>query len=250
MSVIKPHIARIAREFWSRAGKRSQPTYDIIGAVHLLLPVDIVSLSELSLRKVELWLAERNVALSIEINDRHLHGFILTHRGSGFIFINGTDSEEERRYTVAHEASHFILDYKIPRDKAIEKLGEQIIEVLDGDRNPTNDERIDGLLTSVNVQPYTHLLEKSGDGSFNNVKIFDSENDADALAIELLAPNASVIKYIRANKGKLSFYDFQDHALGILIEKYMLPVAIAKEYSLRLAYVATGGPSLLSKLGL
>lgn len=249
MSIIKPHIARIAREFWSKAGKRRLPTFDIVGAVSLILPVDIVSLSELSLKKVEQWLSERKVVLNIDMNDRHLHGFILTFKGSGFIFINGTDSEEERRFTVAHEASHFILDYKLPRVKAIEKFGPKIIEVLDGDRNPTNEERIDGLLSSVSVQPYTHLLEKVGDGSFDSIKIFDSENDADALAVELLAPSANVIKDTKIGNPKISFDDFRTHSLQILREKYMLPEAVAKDYSLRLSYVATGGPSLLSKLG-
>lgn len=250
MAIIKPHITRIARDFWSLTGKKYSPGCDIIGAVHLVLPVDIISLSELSLVKIERWLLERGVGLSIEADNRVLHGFIITHAGSGIIFINGTDSEEERRYTIAHEISHFILDYKIPRDKAIAKMGNQITEVLDGLRNATVEERIDGLLGDIRVQPYTHLLEKTGDGSFNSVTVFDAENEADSLAVELLAPNSNVIKNTKNGQSKISFSDFQSRCLNLLVSDYMLPETVAKEYAVRLSYLATGAPSLISKLGL
>jgi Zn-dependent peptidase ImmA (M78 family) len=249
MRLIKPHIVKTAREFWSKIDQKINPPYDISGAVNLILPIDIISLSELSLRRIEQWLKERSIFLNIEVDDRDLHGFILFFRGSGFIFINGTDHEDERRYTIAHEASHFILEYQQPRDKAIKKLGNQIKEVLDGYREPTPQERIDGLITAVNLQPFMHLLEKAGDGSFNSIKIFNSENDADDLALELLAPNSYIIKGIVTSKEKLPFEDFKERCFRILMKKYKLPESIAKQYSVRLAYVATGAPSILSKLG-
>jgi Zn-dependent peptidase ImmA (M78 family) len=178
-----------------------------------------------------------------------LHGFILISRGSGFIFVNGMDIEEERRYTIAHEASHFLLDYKTPRDVAMKKLGESILEVMDGFREPTIEERIDGTLTSVTIKPYTHLLEKVGDGTFNNIEILNSENEADALALELLAPSSIVIKDINPNKNRISFYDFKNQCYQILRSKYLIPDSIAVAYSSKLAYTATGAPSLVSKLG-
>lgn len=249
MHFIKPHIARIAKEFWLKTSPKGTFPFDICGAVSLALPLDIISLSELSLKKIVQWLGKRNLNLNIDADDRFLHGFIITFRGSGFIFVNGTDLEEERRYTVAHEASHFILDYKQPRDKTIKKLGKGIEDVLDGYRDPTVNERIDGALTAVNVQPYTHLFEKVGDGSFNSMVVFDSENNADSLALELLAPHYSVIRDTFNGNRTLPFSHFAEQCSKILIEKYRLPESIAKQYSLRLAYMATGGPSLLSKLG-
>ena len=114
----------------------------------------------------------------LAFDDRLLHGFILISRGSGFIFVNGTDSEEERKYTIAHEASHFLLDYKLPRDTAVKKLGRTILEVIDGYREPTIEEKVDGMLYSAMIKPYTHLLEKVGDGTFKNLNILNSENDA------------------------------------------------------------------------
>jgi len=249
MQIAKPYIASIAREFWKQTKLKPNPPYDIQGAVNLILPVDIVSLSELSVKKIEQWLEDRNITFSIGVDDRSLHGFILTFKGSGFIFIDGTDLENERRYTIAHEASHFILDYKIPRDKAIERHSVDIIEVLDGLREPSNEERIEGVLSAVSIKPYMHLLEKSGDGAFIDLRILDAENDADSLALELLAPAAKVIREAKQGKKKPVFAEYKDRCLAILMEKYELPGFISEEYASRIAYAVTGGSSILTKLG-
>jgi Zn-dependent peptidase ImmA (M78 family) len=249
MRIISPIITKVAKEFWKNAGGNSTFPCDITGAVNIALPIDIVSLSELSLNKIQTWLTERKVFLNLEIDNRLLHGFIIISRGTGFIFVNGTDTEEERRYTIAHEASHFLLDYKLPRDISVNKLGEGILEVMDGYREPTIEERIDGALTSVTIKPYTHLLEKVGDGTFENNEILNSENDADELALELLAPHTTIIVDTNPNRNKISFYDFKNQCYQILRSKYLIPDSVAEAYSSKLAYIATGAPSLLSKLG-
>ena len=112
MGIVKPYVVNIARDFWRKILVKPTPPYDIFGAVSLVMPLDIVNLSGLTIAKIENWLWERNVTLNTGIPNRSLHGFILTFQDAGFIFIDGTDSENERRYTVAHEVSHFILDYK------------------------------------------------------------------------------------------------------------------------------------------
>jgi IrrE N-terminal-like domain len=249
MRFISPIIIQVAKDFWKVAGGNNLLPCDITGAVNLALPIDIVSLSELSLKKIQSWLIERKVFFDLEIDDRLLHGFILISRGTGFIFVNGTDTEQERRYTIAHEASHFLLDYKLPRDNAVKKLGETILEVMDGLREPTIRERIDGALSSVMIKPFTHLLEKVGDGTFNNFEVLNSENDADALSLELIAPCLSVIKDTNPYKTKISFYDFKNKCYQVLRSKYQIPDSIAEGYSSKLAYIATGAPSLVSKLG-
>ncbi|MEI2740571.1 MAG: ImmA/IrrE family metallo-endopeptidase [Chitinophagaceae bacterium] len=249
MRFISPIITQAAKDFWKSAGGNSIFPCDISGAVNLVLPIDIVCLSELSLKKIKTWLTERKVLLELEIDDRLLHGFILISKDSGFIFVNGTDTEEERRYTIAHEASHFLLDYKLPRESAVKKLGKSILEVMDGYRKPTLKEKVDGTLSSVTIKPYTHLLEKVGDGTFDRVEVLNSENDADELALELLAPNVAVIKDTNPNRNKISFYDFKNQCYQILRNKYLIPGPIAEAYSSKLAYVATGAPSLVSKLG-
>jgi len=249
MQIAKPYIASIAREFWKQTGLKLNPPYDIQGAVSLILSVDIVCLSKLSIKRIAQWLKNRNIIFSIGIGDRSLHGFILAFKGSGFIFINGTDPEDERRYTIAHEVSHFIIDYKIPREKAIGKIGIGILEVLDGLREPTYEERIDGVLSAVSVQPYMHLLEKSGEGSFIDLRVLDAENDADSLALELLAPSAKIIGEVKKEKRKPVFAEFKDKCLTVLMKNYELPESISEQYALQIAYAVTGGPSILTKLG-
>lgn len=250
MLIVSPYIEKIAKDFWSQVGRyKSNPPYDIAGAISLLLPLDIVSLSDLTLKKINIWLISNGINIPINVNDRHLHGFVLIKKGTGFMFINGTDSEEERAYTIAHEASHFILDYKIPRDKAIKKVGNGIESVLDGLREPTLDEQANGIINGISIQPFTHLLENDGDGSFRNIKVYDSENNADTLALELLAPYSEIIKITTTGRNKMSFDLFDQQCFDILISKYKLPGPIAEQYSKRLAYFVTGGPSIMGKLG-
>lgn len=249
MRLPEAYIQNIASEFWAQACQQANSPYDISRAVSLLFPIDIVCLCELSLEKIEKWLRERGIKMPIDVNDRCLHGFVLAAKGNGLIFINGTDLEDERRYTIAHEISHFILDYKLPRDKVIEKLGESIVEVIDGLREPTIEERVSGLVKNVIVRPFTHLLEKEGDGSFKTISIYNSENKADALALELLAPCRDVIRLVSNEKEKSVFAVFNEKCAHILINSYGLPLPVAIKYAKQLAYAVTGGPSIVNKLG-
>lgn len=244
------HITRIADDFWRTAGGRTSLPFDIVGAVSLALPVDIVSLSNLSVRNIENWLAQRKIPINIGLEDRFLHGFILVSRGNGFIFVNGTDPEDERRYTIAHEVSHFLLDYRLPRENAVKKFGLGILEVIDGRREATILERIDGALYSVLTRPYTHLLEKVGDGSYQSRDVQRAENEADELAVELLAPRSEIIKNFYPIKARLSFISVKDQCYRELRYKYLIPKSVAEICSTRIAYNVTGGPSLLDQFGL
>jgi len=250
MGIKRSYISTISQEFWRNVGFNPIPPYDIQGAISLQLPLDVVSLSTLSLKKIKVWLNERNIVLPFQLSNKHLHGFILIYRNCGFLFINGSDPECERRFTMAHELSHYLLDYKIPRDRAIKKLGLEIMEVLDGLRSPTNLERIDGVLSAINIKPFTHLLEKGSDGSFVRETVKNSENLADHLAFELLAPRKFVIKQVLQKENKISFERFLNKSKKLLTERYDLPDSLGHEYAAKLAYSVTGGPSIISKLGL
>jgi hypothetical protein len=244
-----PKIAKIAREFWSNSGFDFFPGCDIFRVLTLALPLDIVVLPQLSLLSIEQWFEHRQVHIDIYANDRVLHGFIVTYASSGIIFINDCDCEEERRYTLAHEASHFLLDYKIPRDIAINKLGPGIREVLDGIREPSIQERVDGLLSAVRIGPYMHLIEKQGNGSFVCNKIYEAEQNADMLALELLSPQAMVIREVKKGEHHLDYSGFRTKCLHLLMENFRLPENIASQYSSRLSHIAAGSPSTMRKLG-
>ncbi|MXV14343.1 ImmA/IrrE family metallo-endopeptidase [Hufsiella ginkgonis] len=249
MRLVRPHIENIAKQFWSVTNLDKEPPYDLSGAISLMFPIDIVQLSQLSTDKIKQWLKQRNVQIDTEVNDRPVHGFVIFYRGAGFIFSDGGDDERERRYTIAHEISHFILDYKIPREKIINKLGASISDVIDGIRPPTDEEIVKGIVHGLNVKPFTHLLEKKGDGSFLNSDVYNSENAADELAIELIAPASRVVADILQGNKPSSFGAFSDRCRLVLENRYKLPGLIANDYARLLAYKVTGGPSIMSRMG-
>jgi hypothetical protein len=100
---------------------------------------------------------------------------------------------DEIRLTVAHELAHFLLHYLWPRETAIQRLGDSIVSVLDGERLPTPVERLSGVLRSVELGPCQHLLERDSVGTAD-VAATRIEAQADLLAFELLAPASSVLR--------------------------------------------------------
>lgn len=249
--MIKPHLLAIAREFWERAGGRTAFPADIERAVSSTLPLLIISLDGLSIAKIRNWFHQRNIPVEGTFDDRLLHGFISLHQDCGFIFVNGTDSLEERRATVAHELAHYLLDYQRPRQKAVAALGTGILDVLDGYRPPTIEEKVHGLLTPVSIKPFTHLLEKEGDGSFHTYEVWNAENEADWLAMELLAPFEDIRNQFYRNAPLPATYQQCKEQIKTLLQyRYGLPLSFIEDYAGRLALNFTGGRSVKEILGL
>lgn len=243
-------ITKIAESFWDKAGGIKKWPCDLEQAASSTLPLDTICLSCLTIKKINSWLNERNVSYPFPRIQSRLHGCLLVYRGAGFVFIDGSDSKPERFYTLAHEVSHFMVEYLIPRRKALELFGESILEVLDGFRPPTPEERINSIITSIDVQPYIHLLEHNHLNSTTRYKIWQVENRADQLALEMIAPFRKVSNDLtKSNKTKT--YDLcYNAATKLLTRKYGLPASIANGYAERLTQSITGGPSVLSYLGL
>ncbi|MEM6314082.1 MAG: hypothetical protein AAF743_08340, partial [Planctomycetota bacterium] len=74
----------------------------------------------------------------------------------------------------------FLLHHEAVRAAAVDVAGVAILEVLDGDRPPTTAERLTGVLTATAIGPHVHLMRADGEHR--------AEGQADALALELLAP--------------------------------------------------------------
>lgn len=168
----------------------------------------------------------------------------------GLIFTDGADLQAERRFTLAHEASHFILNYHLPRQTARRRLGDSILDVLDGLRPPTIEENVDGLLARISVRPHIHLLERQGAGAFTRADVWHAENQADRLSLEILAPFAEVSRELKAASQAQSYAVCLIAARQLLTAEYDLPAAIAHGYALSIAEVLTGGPSVLAALGI
>jgi len=180
----------LASEFWAKTGATDDFPRNIEQAVALLLPLTIVKIPLLNVGLIQQWLKRRNLRASMPKDDCSLMGCLFALRGHGVVFIDGTDEPDEQRYTIAHETSHFILDYLIPRQHVIKVLGEQITNVLDGLREATPGERIDAILSYAQLGAHVHLMPRlESDKKYGLIE--QIEDRADDLAFELVAPQTT-----------------------------------------------------------
>jgi IrrE N-terminal-like domain len=218
--VTEGFLIDLADRFWAAAGGPKAAPRDLQGAVSLALPVTTITLPALALDRVEAWLSVREIDHRFDVANRRLRGCLVASAGHGFVFVDGADPEEERRFTLAHEAAHFLLDVLMPRERAIRALGERIADVLDGRRPPTIAERVDAALAACGLGVQTHLMERTGDPGARAAAF---EERADRLAWELLAPAAEVchLAIDRADADALE---------QVLRDDYGLPPDAAERY--------------------
>ena len=112
---IRPDLIEAEGRFWAAAGGPTAPPRDLQGAISLALPVTTVTLPALALGRIERWLLARGIEHRFDSRDRRLRGCLVATGGYGFIFVDGADPEDERRFTLAHETAHFLLDYQVPQ---------------------------------------------------------------------------------------------------------------------------------------
>ena len=227
-----------ADEFWALTGQPPPFPRDLSNVLPVALPLGLVVLPALALHRVKGWLTRRGVPYRFPCQDRRLRGCLVAHAGSGLLFVDGADDAVQRRFTVAHEAAHFLVDYLRPRRAAIDKLGEGIVDVLDGRRAPTWAERADAILSDCPIGVYVHLLERDGPRSSLLAAV---EERADQLACELLAPARDVARRWT------DALDEEDLA-AVLRDEFGLPNAPASQYARRLIRSWRPAPSFVDWL--
>ena len=131
-------IKRIAANFWKDVGKPEPFPRSLEPAVYWALPLGVFKLPRLWVSDVQVWLAEQGIQFELETEDRSLHGCLIARLGRGCVFLNGTDSDAELRFSLAHEVAHFLLDYHLPRQAAVNRLGPSVLEVFDGLRRSSS----------------------------------------------------------------------------------------------------------------
>ncbi|MBA7477048.1 hypothetical protein ES707_12446 [subsurface metagenome] len=167
-----------------------------------------------------------------------MHGSLLAYQGRGCILLNGSDSDSELRYSLAHETAHFLLNYLRPRRKAVNLLGSAILEVFDGFRIPTVRERVHGILGRVPIGFHVHFMERDTDDKVNSDAIMELEDNADLLALEIIAPEEEVRRRaVRVWNREHNHSQF-DIALTLLLEEFGLPSNVAEGYARYLYPVA------------
>ena len=162
--------------------------------------------------------------------------------------MDGDDSEDEWRFTVAHEVSHYILEVHTHRERAERLMDRNYLAVLYGSREPTDDDLLDAWLKRVRTTPFAHLMDRAPDGGHGCGQTLSAECDADALAVEMLAPRAEMARAVRANRHLPSTRAVYKAALAAR-RRYGLPPSIATEYANRLVWRIRGGPSVAERFG-
>jgi hypothetical protein len=127
-----------------------------------------------------------------------------------------------------------MLDYLSPRQQATSRLGPKILEVFDGRRAPTVQERVHALLGQISVGFHTHFMERDDDGVLGCVNTGEMETSADHLAFELLAPEDEVRRCVGRVARNSDLRQRSQAANQMLQYQFGLPPNIAAKYTLLL----------------
>lgn len=239
-------VTETAELFWAMVGEQEDPPRDLRVSIAKALPLSIALLPRLRVSTIDAWLRRRGIMCAISVDDLSLRGCLIARYGHGIVFLEGQDSDDEQRFSLAHELAHFLRHYWLPRQHVVTRLGPAVLEVLDGDRPPTPEERVHALLARVRVGYFIHLMSRSRDSWPDRATTSAAELEADLLAFELLAPSREVIRAI----SDVPNGDRRSVAAHHLRTKYGLPGKPAERYADILCPGPSGGYSLLHRLGL
>jgi hypothetical protein len=197
---------------------------DLAEDIPLALPLTVVPLPGLTPQKGLEWLVSHKCAHGrlLETNDLK-HGFTVAHAGVGVLFLNSADPPDEQRFTLAHEVAHFVLDHLQPRSRALRARGESIRPVLDGEQEPTVAEQLFSVLERIPYRTQANFMARNDKGKPRTGQVMESEQRADRLAFELLAPRQELLSLLNhAGRKELE---------AELISRYGLPVSEAPTYA-------------------
>ncbi|MGP0026719.1 MAG: ImmA/IrrE family metallo-endopeptidase [Streptosporangiaceae bacterium] len=208
--------------FWANADEDPVFPRGLHLPVLMNLPLAIIEIDGLTLGNLDEWLHRHHLPRLGDIADRPLRGCVVAYGGIGLLFVDRSDDPEQRRQTLAHEAGHFIVDYLIPRENVAQRRPE-LLDVLDGEREPTDAERFDALLADLPIGFHTHLLERDIRGGHLSEATTDVEDRAERLAFELLAPLQRVLAELSPTA---------EHEIPQLLQqRFGLPAGVATRYA-------------------
>jgi Zn-dependent peptidase ImmA (M78 family) len=189
------HLRELAERFWSAVPGPVGRERDLSAAIAWSARLAVVALSPLTLGRIRQWLQDRDVPVSGESDESTVRGFLVAWRGVGVVFFDGTLDAAERRFTLAHELGHFLLDYDEPRRRVLRDAPD-LLEVVDGVRIPTSADRAQALMARVPVGVHTHLLKDDRNAADSGGRDH-TEDQASRFALELLAPWQEALDAVR-----------------------------------------------------
>jgi|SRR5215213_630669 len=216
----------VVNRFWQQCEEIEPFPRNLERLTSIALPVKLTKLPHLKLQTIESWLGRRGASFSFNCRSRAVRGCLVAYGGQGFIFIDETDSEDERRFTIAHEIGHFLIDYLLVRETAISKFGDRIVEVFDGLRQPSLAEKVHALLAGASLGVYTNLVERD---ETSGQDLWEIEDSADRIALDLLAPPEDVLS--QSDTSPLRFQQRLEGMTSVLKERFGLPVSVAGPYA-------------------
>ncbi len=181
-------VSDLAGAFWAKAQDVEPFPRNLRRPIARAVQLAVVLLPKLSVREAMKWLRNSGMVCEFPGEERPLRACLVARRGHGFALVDGTDGDAEQRFSIAHELAHFLRDYWSVRRRITKRLGADIVEVLDGLRPPNTQERLHALLRNAALGFHLHLMERDLDGNPASASIAQSEEDADRLTYELLAP--------------------------------------------------------------
>lgn len=217
------YLRERATEFWSGAPEAARRHADVEAAIAWVAPLAVVALPALDGWVARDWLAERGVRLRDGAARRPLRGLLLATRGAGMVFLDGTLPQVERRFTVAHELGHFLLDYLEPRERVLREAP-SLLEVVDGRRPPSSAERAQAVLARVPLGVHAHLLERDVHGGAA-ADVEAAEDAASQFALELLAPWPAALEAARVVLGgrRAPYAELLSEVASQMAERFRLP---------------------------
>jgi hypothetical protein len=211
--------------FWAGAPESARDQADLESAVAWSAPLAVVALPNLEAGRARDWLVERGVPLHESDGDpgRPLRGLLLAARGVGIVFLDGALERPERRFTLAHELGHFLLDYLEPRQRVLREAP-SLLAVMDGRRPPTSSERAEAILARVPIGLHAHLLDRDVHGGAT-AGVEAAEDVASQFALEVLAPWPAALQEARSliADRRSPYRELLEELTGRLAERFMLP---------------------------
>ena len=243
----------VSTEYWAgwfrrRVGGYSEYPVNIGYAAMSALEVYVEEVEGLTTLTAASYAGRGGLWNTVGVSERGLRGCIVVGRRGATILVEGNDCEAEKRFTIAHEVAHYILEVRRHRERAADKMGRDFSDVLYGLKEATPTERIDAWLNDVRSDKILHLMDRAPGGGYGCARTMDAECVADELALEILAPRSDM-KKVLSSLGQMGFAESLSAAQRIAERRYGLPGAIAGVYASRAVRRLKGGPSTAERFG-
>lgn len=170
----------LARAFW----QYTEPTNDLREAIRNA-PFDLAILErpQLRLALVQDYLRKAGIRDTGGWEDRPLRACLVAQPSGGLIFLDQDDPGDEQRFSLAHELAHYLRHSWQPQERTKLLLG-------GATRLTRPTQRLVAFLRGVTPESFAHLMARFPEGMCPDTRRLEQE--ADTLAVELLAPQERV----------------------------------------------------------